>query len=496
MRYLPDSEQMKRADSYTINQLKIPSLELMERAALSCVQVLEEKNLDMSRSLIVCGSGNNGGDGFAIARMLLEKGYSLNVMFAGKMESRSPETIQQMEWFVKAGGTFVKEYEQNEYTVVIDALFGVGLNRDIKGSYGELIEQMNASTGYKFAVDTPSGICGTTGKVFAYAFKADTTVTFQNGKIGLMLYPGYTFAGEVIVKDIGISDYVLENDTNVSFTIDKKELGIYMPFRRPDSHKGTYGKTLIIAGCKGMAGAAYLNGYAAYMTGAGLVQIYTVEENRQVLQQLLPEAITTTYDFFDEKEIIKLLKWADTVAIGSGLGTSDKSRKILRTVLENVKVPCVIDADGLNLLAENDKYKKYLQNNDFILTPHIKEMSRISGYSISELKENKKELLTGFVDKYPVVCVLKDARTFVAKQKAHMYVNLSGNSSMAKGGSGDVLAGIISGIVAQNTSVYEAACLGVYLHGMAGDYARDTKGQYSVLAGDIADSISEILKQI
>lgn len=496
MRYLPDSNQMKNADSYTINQLGIPSLDLMERAASSCVAVMEEKELDLSNVLIVCGSGNNGGDGFAIARILLEKGHNVHVLFAGKMESRSTETIQQMEWFEKKGGSFCNSYEEDEYTVVIDALFGVGLNRDIKGAYGDLIEKMNQSCGVKFAVDTPSGVCATTGKIFAHAFKADYTVTFQNGKIGLMLYPGYTYAGEVIVKDIGISNQIFETNPSVSFTVDKEELATYMPARKSDSHKGSYGKALIIAGCKGMAGAAYLNAYAAYMTGAGLVQIYTVEENRQVLQQLLPEAIITTYDIFDEKEILHLLRWADVVTIGSGIGTSDKSRKILRTVLENVTVPCVVDADGLNLIAENKKYMKYLENGQFILTPHMKEMCRLTGYAVSELKDNKKELLTAFVEKYSVICALKDARTFVGSKNQHMYVNLSGNSAMAKGGSGDVLTGIIGGLLSQGAPAFEAAWLGVFLHGLSGDSARKEKGAYSVLARDLAEHLSHVLREL
>lgn len=496
MRYLPDSDQMKNADSYTIHTLGIPSLELMERAASSCVDVLEEKKIDLSNVLIVCGSGNNGGDGFAIGRILLHKGYSSKVLFAGKMESRSKETVTQMEWYLEAGGCVVNEFEPAEYTVLIDALFGVGLNRDIKGHYGELIEQMNQASGYKFAVDTPSGICATTGKIFAHAFQADTTVTFQNAKIGLMLYPGSNYAGEVIVKDIGISDAILRDDKNVAFTIDKNELRKYMPARAEDSHKGSYGKALIIAGCKGMAGAAYLNAYAAYMTGAGLVQIYTVEENRQVLQQLLPEAIITTYDVYDEKEIIRLLKWADTVAIGSGIGMSDKSRKILRTVLENVTVPCVIDADGLNLIAENDKLKKHLYKGGFVLTPHMKEMSRLTELSIKELKENKKEFLYKFVEKYPVTCVMKDARTFVGKKGEQMYVNLSGNSAMAKGGSGDVLTGVIAGLLSQGMDEFSAAWLGVFLHGCSGDKAREVKGAYSVLARDLAECLSHVLVEL
>ena len=496
MRYLPDSEQMKNADSYTINHMGIPSLVLMEKAAQSCVSVLEEKQVDLSKVLVVCGSGNNGGDGFAIARILLKKGCSVKVVFAGKMESRSAETVQQMQWFEEAGGTYGKEYEQDEYTVIVDALFGVGLNRDIGGAYGDLIEKINDAYGYKMAVDTPSGICAATGKVFAHAFKADVTVTFQNGKIGLMLYPGYSYAGEVIVKDIGISNQLFADNTEVAFTVDKNELGLYMPSRKEDSHKGFYGRTLIIAGCKGMAGAAYLNAYAAYMTGAGLVQVYTVEENRQVLQQLLPEAIITTYEEIDDNQILELLEWADTVAIGSGIGISDKSSKILRTVLENVTVPCVIDADGLNLLAKNKEYMHCLERGNFILTPHMKEMSRLTGLSVLEIKNNKKNVLKEFVNKYPVTCAMKDARTFVARDGKQMYVNLSGNSAMAKGGSGDVLTGIIAGLLSQGMDVFESAWLGVFLHGLSGDKAREIKGAYSVLARDLAEYLSLVLKEL
>lgn len=496
MRYLPDADQMQQADSYTIQTLKIPSLELMERAAASCVEVMEEMHLDLSKVLIVCGAGNNGGDGFAIGRMLRRKGYDVQVIFAGNMAKRSAETIAQMELFAKDGGTFDNCLKEGEYTIIIDALFGVGLNRDITGSYGELIERLNQANGVKFAVDTPSGVCATTGKIYAHAFRADYTVTFQNAKLGLMLYPGHSYAGQIIIKDIGIKDDPFKDCADVAFTIDKEELEVYMPKRSPDSHKGTCGKALVIAGCKGMAGAAYLNAYAAYMTGAGLVQIYTAEENRQVLQTLLPEAIITTYDIFDEKEVLRLLSRADTVCIGSGIGTSDRSRKILRTVLENVTVPCVIDADGLNLIAENKKYLKYLQSGNFILTPHMKEMSRLSGYSVEELQQDKVRLLREFAKKHPVSCVLKDARTFVKKKDAPMYVNLSGNAAMAKGGSGDVLTGVITGLLAQGMDAFEASCLGVFLHGLAGDSARNERGVYSVLARDLAEHIGEVLKEL
>ena len=495
MIYLPDGNQIKEADRHTICDLGIPSLELMEHAARSCVEVMEERKMDLSDVCIVCGSGNNGGDGFAIARMLLEKGYSVKAVLAGRMESRTSETVYQMEQFKKAGGT-VSEWKPGKYSVIVDALFGVGLNRDIEGRYGELIEEMNQAGAVRFAVDVPSGISAADGRILGHAFHADVTVTFQRGKLGLYMDPGRQMAGEVIVTDIGIYTECLDADLHTACALEEKDIKKMMPERREDSHKGNYGRVLVIAGSKGMAGAAWLNAYAAYMTGAGLVQIYTAEENRMILQQLLPEAIIKTYELFDERELISLLRWADTVVIGSGIGTTDLAKKILRTTLEYVEVPCVIDADGLNLLAENPKYMKELRENRFVFTPHMKEMSRILKKPVSVLKENKREMLEEFVNNYPVTCVLKDARTLTACEGRHTALNLSGNYAMAKAGSGDVLAGIIGGLLSQGMEVYEAGVFGAYLHGLAGDAARKQKGAYSVMARDLAENLAVVLRRL
>lgn len=495
MKYLPDGSQMKEADSHTIHGIGIPSLVLMERAAASCVEVLLQRGFDLSRVCVVCGSGNNGGDGLAIARMLLEKGYPAVTFFVGRMESCTEETRHQMELLEKAGAKAGNTYEPGEYSVIVDAVFGAGLNRNIEGRYGRIIDAMNASSGVKVAVDVPSGISASSGKVMGHAFKADITVSFQMAKLGMILYPGHLYSGEIIVKDIGIDESILDDDKHTAFHYELKDLNKKLPKRQMDSHKGTYGKVLMIAGSKGMAGAAFLSAYTAYMTGAGLVQIYTPEENRMVLQTLLPEAIITPYDLYDEREILALLRWADVVSIGSGLGTSERARRILKTTLENAEVPCVVDADGLNLLSEHKKYMKLLLHEHVIFTPHMKEMSRITGIDVKELKDKKMEILEQFTKEYPVTCVLKDARTFVAKEGEHPYINVSGNQSMAKAGAGDVLAGVIAGLLAQGMECYEGAALGVYLHGLSGDAAREQKGNYSVLARDLAENISTVLKQ-
>ena len=487
---------MKAADSYTIREKKIPSLILMERAARTFVETVLDRGFDLSRVCVVCGSGNNGGDGFAIARLLLEKGARVTAVMAGNPEHCTEETLRQIELFREAGGVVGNSFEEGEYSILIDAVFGAGLSRRVEGGYLACIQAMNRSGGVKLAVDVPSGVSTTTGEVATSAFQADLTVSFQCAKLGCALYPGRDYAGEVVVADIGVDVSGLEGDREVAYALEEKDARGMLPGRRPNSHKGDYGKALIIAGSRGMAGAAYLAALAAYRTGAGLVQIYTPEENRTILQTLLPEAIIRCYDFFDERELLRLLDWADVVSIGSGLGTSDKSRRILQTTLENVHVPCVVDADGLNLLAEHSRYLDRLPHENFVFTPHMKEMSRIVRRTVEELQRDRMEILSQFTGENRVTCVLKDARTCVCRQGEHPFVNLSGNAAMAKAGSGDVLAGVITGLLAQGMPCFDGAVLGVYLHGLAGDAAREEKGAYSVLARDLTDALGAVLKRL
>lgn len=495
MRYLASGRQMKMADQHTIQELGIPSMDLMERAAIRCVEVMEDQRLDLSRPCIVCGSGNNGGDGFAIARLLTQKGYPVTVCFVGNESHRTEETRSQMRLLKETGANICNEYKPGEYSIIIDAIFGVGLSREIIGRYLMVIRQMNEADAIKFAVDIPSGVSADEGCILGAAFWADITVTFQMEKVGLSLYPGKSYAGRVIVADIGIDTDKAVSDIDMAYTYEPQDYRNLLPGRMEDSNKGTYGRLLIVAGSKGMSGAAYLNAKAAYKAGAGLVQIYTPEDNRIILQELLPEAIVKTYDFFDEGELLRLLKWADTVCIGSGLGTSEKSKKILKTTLENVSVPCLIDADGLNLIAEHRKYIDRMPHNNFIITPHMKEMSRLTGYSVEELKSRRMEILKEFTEKHQVTCVLKDSSTVVASYGERTYINRSGNASMAKAGTGDVLAGIVAGLMAQGAKCYEAGILGAYLHGRAGDHARRDKGSYSVMAGDLTEYLSEAFKE-
>ena len=492
-----NAAQMKAADQYTIQKLEVPSLELMEHAAQACVQVLEDEKVDLSHVCVVCGSGNNGGDGFAIARILQNNRYSVETFCVGNPEHYTEETQEQMHRLQECGGKITYGMPQEDsYSVIIDAVFGVGLIRKVEGRYRQVIEQMNRMRGTKFAVDIPSGLSATTGCILGCAFKADYTVTFQLKKIGLELSQGRTMAGRVIVPDIGISTDSICEDQEIVRTAGKDIYRKMLPDRPEDSNKGTYGRLLVIAGSKGMAGAAYLNAHAAYMTGAGLVRIYTSSDNREILQTLLPEAIITTYEEYNKEELLSLLTWADSVCIGSGLGMSRLSEKILKTVIEYVKVPCLIDADGLNLLAENKNYLNQMAERRFVITPHMKEMSRLTGTPVEELKADRIQILKDFISRYRITCVLKDSRTLIASEEKGIRMNLTGNSAMAKAGSGDVLAGVISGWMVQGKEAEDAAELGTYIHGLSGDLAKFEKGVYSVMARDLIEYISKALMKL
>lgn len=492
-----NAAQMKAADQYTIQKLEVPSLELMEHAAQACVQVLEDEKVDLSHVCVVCGSGNNGGDGFAIARILQNNRYSVETFCVGNPEHYTEETQEQMHRLQECGGKITYGMPQEDsYSVIIDAVFGVGLSRKVEGRYRQVIEQMNRMRGTKFAVDIPSGLSATTGCILGCAFKADYTVTFQLKKIGLELSQGRTMAGRVIVPDIGISTDFICEDQEIVRTAGKDIYRKMLPDRPEDSNKGTYGRLLVIAGSKGMAGAAYLNAHAAYMTGAGLVRIYTSSDNREILQTLLPEAIITTYEEYNKEELLSLLTWADSVCIGSGLGMSRLSEKILKTVIEYVKVPCLIDADGLNLLAENKNYLNQMAERRFVITPHMKEMSRLTGTPVEELKADRIQILKDFISRYRITCVLKDSRTLIASEEKGIRMNLTGNSAMAKAGSGDVLAGVISGWMVQGKEAEDAAELGTYIHGLSGDLAKFEKGVYSVMARDLIEYISKALMKL
>ncbi len=492
MKYLVTSQEMKQYDKNTIEYLGIPGPVLMERAALAAEDFLKERFdavKERTKVLIFAGMGNNGGDGLALARLLAADGYTVAVRLTGD----PGKTTDQWNGQWRSLQHFPVKTDSNttadEYNVIVDALFGVGLSRPVEGIYADAVKEMNAAKGFKLALDVPSGICSDTGRVLGCAFRADATITFGFCKRGLVMYPGADYAGQIRIANVGIGPESFLEQCPEMYTL---EMGEWcLPVRDASGNKGTFGKALLIAGSNGMAGAAILAARAAYRTGAGMVKVITAEENRQILQQGIPEAL-----YGSCRQLSESLEWADVIAIGPGIGKEEQAVQCLKTVVEKSRKPLVLDADALNLLAEDNMKmlseqlrEQGSEGRTIILTPHIGELSRLLSCSIPECKENLPGCARALAEQFHGVAVAKDARSIVCKEQGEFYLNTTGNSGMATAGSGDVLTGVITGLLAQGMEAFPAAVNGVYLHGLAGELAAKRYTEYGVMAGDIADCL-------
>ena len=501
MKNIVTAAEMKAADENTIRRKEMPSLVLMERAALETVRILEQyftANPGLARRILVyCGSGNNGGDGVAIARMLHLHGYDVEYQLLGNPDHFTDQLKQQIKIAELYNVKHTNVPEIRNYTTVIDAIFGVGLSRDVSGSYGVILDRIENCNAFKVAVDLPSGIDGSTGRILGTSYHADLTVTFAYQKAGLCLYPGRSMAGKIHVADVGI--YGAEEISN-GFALEDRDLKM-IPQRIPYGNKGSFGKVLVVGGSEGMAGAAFFSAAAALAAGAGMVKIQTVKENRVPLQTLLPEAMISTGEL--EKDYEESFNWCDLIVLGPGIGTSVKASLkagwFLWKAYEAKKI-VILDADGLNMLARNPQWKQYLTER-VILTPHMGEMSRLTGISVQELKLNPAAYALGLARETGAVCALKDACTVTASPYGDVYYNLSGNEAMATAGSGDVLSGILGALAVnfvKNNSdldIAKIAALGVYLHGRAGDLAREKTGSRGVIARDLIEHVPAILRR-
>lgn len=495
MKEIVTCRQMKALDLHTIEEKKMPSCVLMERAALAVAAEMERFLTKKDRVLVVCGSGNNGGDGAALARLLTLHGFDTTIFLVEKNHAYSAELSRQLEIAGAYGVLRVNNPDWSEYTTIVDAIFGVGLSRPVEGFFAEVIGHINASSAKKVAVDIPSGIHGDSGQVLGTAVSADLTVTFAWRKQGLCFYPGRSYAGRIVVADIGI--YGAENRNGIARHLEPEDLCL-LPGRRPDGNKGTFGKVLLVAGSPGMCGAAYLSAEASLRAGAGMVQVQTAQENRMPLQMLLPEAMVSCT--FTEEENQRLLDWCDVILIGPGLGMSEESKSRAQWFLmhgSKSSKPIVLDADGLNLLAAHPEWKAYL-NDRTILTPHMREMSRLTKKSIEEIKKHPVSTALSCAAETNAVCVLKDACTVTADGAGALYLNLYGNAGMASAGSGDVLSGILAGIfcrylsVKEETDTAKKAALGVLLHALAGDFAAEKLGEQAMTARDIIRALPDV----
>lgn len=497
MKYLVTGKEMKLLDQNTSSHYKVPELVLMEQAAMCFVRELchllsEPKT---KKGIVFCGLGNNGADGIAIARLLNERGISTQICKIKdflKEKNAVSESFQVQESIYHAYNYPVlynfEELEQEQYDFVIDAVFGIGLSRNVDETYAALFQRINHIHALKIAVDMPSGVHSDNGQIMGTAIKSDYTITFSFGKMGQFLWPGSEYAGRTIIAKMGITQKSWLDKKPSCACLEECDLE-NLPKRKAHSNKGTYGKLLIAAGSKDMAGAAVFAAKAAYRSGVGLVKVFTSEDNRSIIQTTVPESIVVTYgNTLNEDVLAEHLKWADAVVAGPGLGQSAIAKEIVSFIHKTANVPVVWDADALNIFAQ-DAGQLLLPHAEYILTPHLGEFSRLTAHTIEWIQAHLIESAKDFAGTYDVICVLKDFHTITAAPFGLSYLNLSGNHGMATGGSGDVLAGIIGALLAQGMSGADAAAYGVFLHGLAGDKARERRSAHAMMASDIIDAL-------
>ncbi len=490
---LVTASEMMNADRSMAENYDYPTLLLMEHAAQAVFSEMQKRNLCSKRIAVVCGKGNNGGDGYALARMLFESGADVKIINAFSMMPKGMDAEVNYRICRKTGVRFAEASYIDEADVIVDALFGIGMNNRLNDFCGEIITRINNSDAYVVAIDLPSGAYGDYCVQQNTCVKADLTVTFAAMKNALVFFPSALYAGEVVCRDIGIIDECMDSD---KFIIDKPLVSGLLPKRRADGHKGTFGKLVCIAGSPGLSGAAYMCSEAALRSGCGLVKLYVPESISEIMEQKTTEVMTYALPSGGDglissasTEITAASLACDAVLFGCGIGRNDEVSDALQALITTTNVPVIIDADGLFALSKNLDILEE-KTCPVILTPHLGEMARLSGDTQEELAEKPLLCASRFAVKNGVTLVMKSARTVVASPDGRVFVNIMGNSGLAKGGSGDCLAGIIASLVAQGADALSAAVCGVAVHALAGDISKDKKGsEYSFTPTDIIDNL-------
>jgi len=486
------ADQIRALDAFTIQNEPISSIDLMERASATFVDwFIEHFNRDRE-VYIFCGPGNNGGDGLAVARLLSNVQYSVKVfIFSSDRYSKDFDiNLRRLEKLVAITKISSTEHIPvlPKAAVVIDAIFGSGLSRPVSGLYAEVIKFINDSVTTRIAIDIASGLFCDSNNEDPVKVKVDHTFTFQIPKLSFLLPQNEEFTGSWIASDIGLDKTFIEEQIALYSYVGEEEIFPVVKPRKKFSHKGDYGKALIMAGSYGMMGAAVLSGKACYRAGAGLVKFYTPKCGVQILQSALPEAILSADP--EENFITKLpdLSGFNAVAAGPGWYEGEESANILRLLFENKSLKLVLDAGALNVLSKNKDLLDLIPAGT-ILTPHPGEFKRLAGDFPDDY--SRLDGLRKFSERYKCIVVLKGANTMVALPDGSVSFNSTGNAGMATAGSGDVLTGIIVSLLAQGYNSPLAAKLGVYIHGYAGDSAASKYGTASLIAEDIIDGVKD-----
>ncbi len=511
MKYVLDASTMKEADQYTILTLNIPSLKLMENAGEAIFSYIENSIFDSKKYsyLILTGSGNNGGDGFVVARKLLEDNYNVNVFEVYK--AKSNDCLYNKKLFKKETISDANLLDTliDENTIIIDAIFGYGLNKNLDEYCSSLLNKINLMVKkLVIAVDIASGINSTTGLKMNEALVSDVTLTLGETKLGLFINDGKDYNKNVVRLDIGISLIKDKLDTYIKI-LDKEDYKDLFVKRKENSNKGSYGKVSLIGGSKLTPGALKLSllAYSSLRLGVGYSEIcfpsslknFYDLETPEIIYHKLKSKINGSIRY-NKKDLSKLLK-SKVVTIGMGIGVSKDVYKIIKYFLLSYKNTLIIDADGLNSLAKYGiDILKEKRECSVILTPHVKEFERLSGYKVNEIKLNRVKFSEEFASKYNVILVLKDNVTLITSPTKEKYLNINGNSSLAKGGSGDLLSGIISGCAAleSNEKLVKKVALGSYLLGRADEIAlaKGNYNEYSLLGSDIVKYLNDAINEI
>lgn len=529
--YLVSAKEMQLYDKNTIEKIGIPSCVLMERAAyavaMEALKMLGADSRDRSvsehftfqnkkipRVLVVAGNGNNGADGVCAGRILKEYGMECDICLLKKEAPYAEELQRQL--------SIAKHYYLNriqpeeivfeKYDLILDAVFGVGLNREITGAAKEIIEEINESMVPVLSVDIPSGVDASSGHILGCAIKAKETVTFGFYKRGQFFYPGKLYCGEVKKAKIAINETAFVDNLPSMFTYFCTEKTTVTPVRDSMGNKGTFGKVFVLAGRESTTGAAVLCASSALRSGCGMTAVLTEKENKEMFLQTVPEVMVETYCADETVEslylkIQKWMEWSNSIVIGCGLLQDETAYHMVEYVLRHTDKSVVCDADALQLIAKNAVLQNLVkecanrlrkEKQVLVFTPHPGEMASLLECSISQIKEKRYEAVDKLLEKYPVILVEKDADTLVAQKEEMWYLNITGNDGLSTAGSGDVLAGLIASMLAQNRnkeiSCFETVCQSVYIHGLAADVLAEQNGKSFLVASDLVKAYKYILK--